>query len=277
MKIKILAAALSFGLALSAAWSSPAAADTSLEVLHGWNYNKDFNGSTERTVLTLKTFQPWAYGSFFMYYDITGPFTPPDDDVLPNEKGGFFGSISTNLSVKRIGEKLAGKKWESGALRDVSLHIELEHVSKFGSLMYYGAQFDLKIPHFDFVTTSAVIRDDWSLAGVALQLNGAWQITFPIGKLTDVVFAGFFAWGVFGEGKGAFSSGPDQDGKYTTIPNQGRAFLVTQPQLLLDIGKLSTLVDRTFYAGIEYQFALNRYLQRGVTENVPQLMVKWAI
>jgi hypothetical protein len=277
MKIKILATALSFGLAVSAAWSSPAAADTSLEVLHGWNYDKDFNGSKERTVLTVKTFQPWAYGSFFMYYDITGPFTPPDDDVLPNEKGGFFGSISTNLSVKRISEKLAGKKWAWGALSDLSLHVEVEHVSKFGSLMYYGAQFDLKIPHFDFVATSAVIRDDWSLAGVALQLNGAWQITFPIGKVTDVVFAGFYSWGVFGEGKGAFSVGPDPNGKYTMIPTQGRAFFITQPQLLLDLGKLSTLVDHTIYAGIEYQFAFNRYLQQGVSEHVPQLMVKWAI
>jgi len=264
-------------VALCSTWSSSSRADTSVELLHGWNYNKDFNGGTERTVMTLKTFQPFKYGSFFMYYDITGPFTPPDDKVLPNEKGGFFGGTSVNLSAKRIGEKIAGQKWDWGALADVSLHSEVEHVSKVGMLTYFGPLFDLKVPYFDFVSASAVIRQDWSLAGVDLQLGGAWQITFPLGKVTDIVFDGFFQWGMFGEGHGTFTTGPDEKGQYTVVPTQGRPFFMTQPQLLLDIGKLSTVVDRTFYVGLEYQFAFNRYLQPGVMENVPQIMFKWNI
>ncbi len=276
MKLKILAPALSLTAALGLAWSSPASADTSLELLHGWNYNKDFNGNTERTILTIKTFQPWALGTFFMYYDITGPFTPPDANVLPNEKGGFFGGTSVTLSAKKIiGEKIAHKKWDWGALADVSLRYELEHVSKFGSLMYYGMQFDLKIPHFDFVNATAVIRDDWSLKGVDLQLGMAWQVTIPVRKITDIVFTGFFQWGLFGEGAGQFTSGPDAVGNYQTILQRGRPFFLAQPQLIVDIGKLTRVTDRALYAGIEYQIALNRYLQQGVNENVPQLMFKW--
>lgn len=303
MKIKILGAALSLGIALGAAWSSPASADTSLELLHGWNYGlncgndrtceasagrlagvppgpgakQDFNGGTERTILTLKTFQPWKYGSVFIFYDITGPFTPPDDKVLPNEKGGFFGSISVNLSAKKIAEQIAGKKFEWGRLVDLSLHVEEEHVSKVGSISYMGAAFDFNIPHFDFVSMAAVARKDWTLAGVDLQLNGAWQMTIPLWKITDLVFSGFFAWGIFGQGKGTFTVGPDAKGQYAVIPTTGRPFFMTQPELLLDIGKLTTLVDRTFYAGIEYQLATNRYLVQGATEHVPQLMFKWAI
>ena len=276
---KAVVACIAFAVAvLFTAWPSTARADTAVELLHGWNYNNDFNGGTERTIMTIKTFQPFKYGSFFMYYDITGPFTPPDDKVLPNEKGGFFGGTSVNLSVKRIGEKIAGETWNwGGALVDVSLHSEVEHVSKVGMLTYFGPLFDLKIPGFDFAAFSSVIRQDWTLNGIDLQLGGAWQITFPIGKITDIVFDGFFQWGMFGEGHGTFTTGPDDKGQYTVIPTRGRPFFMTQPQLLLDIGKLTTVAERTFYVGLEYQFAFNRYLQPGVMENVPQIMFRWSI
>ncbi|MGK3989271.1 hypothetical protein WME99_39865 [Sorangium sp. So ce136] len=273
MKLKVLISTL----ALTAAWSSPAAADTSLELLHGWNYNKDFNGDTERTILTIKTFQWWTYGTFFMYYDITGPFAAPDAEVTPNEKGGFFGGTSLTFSIKRIGQKIAGVEWDWGPLADLSLRYELETVSKFGSLHYYGLQYDFTIPHVDFLSVTTVARDDWSLARVDLQLGAAWQVKVPIWTITDLVFAGFFSWGVFGEGKGDFTVGPDDTGAYTKIPGEGRWFFITQPQLMLDVGKLSTLVDGKLYAGIEYQLAWNRYLQRGVTEHVPQLLFKWNI
>jgi hypothetical protein len=278
MKLKaLISAALAFSV--STAWSLSASADTSLELLHGWNYNKDFNGETERTILTIKTFQPWSYGTFFMYYDITGPFNPPDANVAPNEKGGFFGSTSLTFSVKRIAQKIAGaeKDWDWGPLLDLSLRYELEHVSKFGSLSYYGLQWNLDFPLMDFFSALTSIRDDWTLSGVDLQLGAAWQMTIPVGNITDIVFAGFFAWGLFGEGKGVFTVGPDATGGYLPIPTQGRPFFLTQPQLMADIGKLTHVADKKLYAGIEYQIALNRYLQRGVNENVAQLLFKWNI
>ena len=58
---------------------------------------------------------------------------------------------------------------------------------------------------------------------------------------------------------------------------QGRPFFVSQPQLMLDVGKLATVADGKLYAGIEYQIALNRYLQKGIHENVAQLLFKWNI
>ncbi|MCC6559099.1 MAG: hypothetical protein IT372_39750 [Polyangiaceae bacterium] len=273
MKLKLLASAF----LISTAWAAPAAAGTSLELLHGWSYNEDFNGDPERTILTIKTFQPWSYGSFFMYYDITGPFAPPDANATPNEKGGFFGSMSFAFSVKRIGQKMAGQEWDWGPLADLSLKYELETVSKFGSLHYYGLQYDLKVPHFDFVSMTSVIRDDWSLSGVDLQLGGAWQVTFPLGQATDLVFAGFFAWGLFGEGEGVFTVGPDDQKNYLSIPQQGRPFFLTQPQLLIDALKLVQGPPGTIYLGVEYQIALNRYLQQGVNENLAQIMAKWNI
>lgn len=273
MKVTLLAcASLS-----SAAWVLPAAAGTSLELLHGWDYNRDFNGEPERTILTIKTFQPWDYGTFFLYYDITGPFAAPDANVSPNEKGGFFGSMSFAFSIKRIGQKMAGQEWDWGALVDLHVKYELETVSRLGALHYYGLQYDLKIPHFDFVTMTSVIRDDWGLAGVDLQLGGAWQITLPLGQSIDLVFAGFFAWGLFGEGEGELTVGPDQDSDYLSIPRVGRPFFLSQPQLLVDALKLVKGPPGKIYLGVEYQIALNRYLQLGVSENVAQIMAKWNI
>jgi len=273
MKLKVLVSAFLF----ATAWAAPAAADTSVELLHGWNYNEDFTGDKERTILTIKTFQPWSYGTFFMYYDLTGPFTAPDAKVLPNEKGGFVGGTSLTFSIKKIGQAIAREEWNWGALADLSLRYELENVSKFGALHYFGLQYDLKFPYFDFVSATSVIRDDWSLAGVDLQLGGAWQITMPLGQVTDVVFAGFFAWGLFGEGEGMFTASPNPDGSYAEIPAVGRPFFISQPQLMLDVGKLARIADRKLYAGIEYQLAFNRYLLPGVQENVAQLLFKWNI
>jgi hypothetical protein len=274
MKLKVVVAS---AFLLSTAWSASARADTSLELLQGWGYNDDFNGDPVRTTLTIKTFQYWPYGTFFMYYDITGPFTPPDAKVLPNEKGGFFGGTSVTFSIKRIGQKIAGTEWDWGAFADWSLRYEIEHVSKFGMLHYYGMQYDFAIPHFDFVSATTSIRDDWSLSGVDLQIGMAWQTTIPLWKITDLVFAGFWQWGLFGEGEGVFTIGPDDAGSYLEIPVQGRPFFLTQPQLMLDVGKLARVVDGKLYAGIEYMFAFNRYLQYNVHEHVPQLLFKWNI
>jgi len=253
-------------------------AQTSVEILHGWGYNRDFNGDRERTILTLRTFQQWPYGTFFLSFDMTGPFTPPDAKVVPNEKGGFNGGIAVNVSMKKVGRKITGAgEWRWGALRDVLVSVQVENTPRFGALSYLGAVFDLEIPLFDYAVTSALIRQDWSLRGVDLQLGGAWQITVPLGKVTDLVFLGFFAWGLFGEGEGVITVGPDEQGRYSTVPVRGRPFFISQPQLLLDAGKLTTLVKGTIYAGIEYQLAWNRYLQQGVTEHVPQIMLKWVI
>ncbi|HEU4406508.1 MAG TPA: hypothetical protein VFS43_14680 [Polyangiaceae bacterium] len=273
MKFKPLASAF----LLAIAWTLPASADTTFELLRGWSFNKDFNGNERRTVFTIKTFQPWDYGNIFLYYDITGPFNAPDTRVAPNEKGGFFGGTSFNFSTRKIGQKLAGQQWDWGpVLDDVYLHYEMEHVSKFGALHYYGLVYGLKVPHFDFVTLTSYIRDDWSLKGVDLQLGGAWQLVVPLGNVTDFYFGGFFQWGLFGEGKGTFVVG-DRTAGYTTIPQEGRPFLTAQPQFAFDIGKLARIGTRHLYAGIEYQIAINRYLQRGIDENLPQLMLKWNI
>lgn len=276
MRTQLPAAAALLGIVLLAEWPSPATAGSSLEVVRGWGYHKDATHEKERTTLTFRTFQPWKYGSFFVYFDIVEPFRSPGESLRSNEKGGISGGLVTYLSIKKIGEKLAGNQtWNWGALTDLSLYLEVDDIANFTALTYAGAAFDIKVPFFDIFQATAVARQDWALSGVDLQLGAFWQATIPLAKLTDVLFGGSFQWGVFGEGQGVRPTGLDDKGQYLTAPAQGRPFFTIQPQLLLDVGRLIRLDKSTFLAGLRYQLAWNRRLQQDVTEHVPLLLFRW--
>lgn len=275
-------------------WSGTASADLWFELLHApcWTgseaditedngvigevpgaidcFNKDFNGGVSRTLLSIKAYQPWKYGFFFLYYDITGPFTRAGlADVTDNEKGGFFGGTTVALSPKRIAEKLRGQPYDWGPLADIYVKYEAEHVSKFGMLHYYGLAADFKIPFLDFTSATLVVRDDRAFERVDLQVGAAAQKTFKLGSQL-VVLGGFFQWGIFGEGDSPALSDPDLG-----IVIKGRPFFLAQPQLLYDIGNLFRYDPGKFFVGFEYQIALNRYLIEDKTENVLQGMFKW--
>lgn len=233
-------------------------------------FNKDFNGAGDRTVLSIKAFQPWEYGFVFLYYDITGPFNNPGTTVLTDyEKNGFFGGTTVAVSAKKIGEKIAGTEWDWGPIADLSVKYEMEHVSKFGGLHYIGLNWDLKVPFMDFVAATTVIREDPSLKSVDLQLGAAWQKSFSIID-QDFIFGGFFQWGVFGEGD-------NKDPALAALGFNGNQFFLTQPQLLWDFGKVVRFTPAKLYLGFEYQFTINRYLIEDKSENVLQGMIRWNI
>jgi hypothetical protein len=245
-------------------------------------FNKDFNGGGGRTVFSIKAFQPWEYGTVFLYYDITEPFNPASDNVTLNEKGGFFGGITTTLSSKAIAKKITGNEaMDWGALADVQLKYEMEHVSKFGMLHYVGLQWDIVVPFLDFFSATTVIREDRSLSGVDLQVGAAWQKSFSLAS-QDFIFGGFFQWGLFGEGEGdqyiVIEAPPGENGGgVINVPAEGNSFFLTQPQLLWDFGKLIKFTPAKIYLGLEYQFTVNRYLIEGKSENMLQGMIRWNI
>ncbi|HYH96257.1 hypothetical protein [Hyalangium sp.] len=234
-------------------------------------FNDDFNGGGARTVLSIKAFQAWEYGTMFLYYDITGPWNGANSQTdgeqdSANERGGFFGGITTTVSAKKLGEKFAGRELDWGPIADLELKYEMEHVAKFGMLNYYGLQWSLKQPFFDFVSVTTVIRDDSVFKGIDFQLGAAWQKSFSLGS-QDFIFGGFFSAGLFGEGEGV--------GNFEG--QEGNQFFLAQPQLLWDFGKPIGFTPGKLYAGFEYQLAFNRYLIGGKTENVLQGMLRWNI
>jgi hypothetical protein len=225
-------------------------------------FNKDFNGDSDRMVLTIKAFQPWKYGFMFLYYDITGPFNRAGrTDITDNEKGGFFGGITVAVSPKKIAEDVAGRPMDWGFIADVSIKYEMEHVSKFGMLHYYGLHWDIKQSFLDFLAITTVIRDDKAFEGVDLQLGTALQKSFSLGS-QDFIFGGFLQWGLFGEGDAP------------SLMTEGNNFITTQPQLLWDFGK-NIKYPAKLYVGTEYQYTLNRYLIEDKSENLFQFMARW--
>jgi hypothetical protein len=244
-------------------------------------FNRDFNGGASRTVLSIKAFQPWEYGFVFLYYDVTGPFNNPSRHLTLNEKGGFFGGTTIAISPKKIAEKFMGKPLDWGVIADVSLKYEMEHVSKFGMLHYYGLHWDLKVPFLDFASATSVISDDRSLQGIDFQVGAAWQKTFQLGG-QDLIFGGFFQWGLFGEGEHVqrqiiVVETPFPGGGLLEVDAKGNAFLLTQPQLLWDFGKTISFTPAKLYLGFEYQFTVNRYLIEDKSENTLQGMIRWNI
>jgi hypothetical protein len=236
-------------------------------------FNKDFNGGGQRTVLSFKVFEPWKYGTFFMFYDITGPTNGALANVTDNEKGGFFGAMSGTLSGQAVYQALTGERLGMGYLGDVSVKYELEHVGKFGALHYYGLQWDLRVPFLDFASLTTVLRDDWVFKGVDLQLGGAAQKTFDLAGQRFLA-GGFFAWGVFGEG----------ESKNSMAGSEGRNFFLSQVQLLWNVGQLAKYFQEKpeffndrLWIGVEGQVSVNRYLIEGKSENLLQGMVRWNI
>ncbi|HZN92923.1 MAG TPA: hypothetical protein VFB81_09455, partial [Myxococcales bacterium] len=194
-------------------------------------FNNDFNGPGARTLLSIKAFQVWEYGTMFLYYDVTGPWNSPVATVASsNEKGGFFGGITVTVSPLRVASKIMNNEVKLPFLRDLEIKYEMEHVAKFGELNYYGLQWSIDPGQFlDFLTITTVIRDDFSFNGVDLQLGGAWQKSFSLGS-QDFIFGGFLQWGVFGEGDHVMPGPFD-------LPH-GYPFFIAQPQFMYDVGKL---------------------------------------
>ena len=229
-------------------------------------FNRDFNGDGSRTTLSIKAFQVWEYGTMFLYYDVTDPWNNANATGTTNEHGGFFGGITVTISPKRVAEKLMGKELKIPFLRDIEVKYELETVSKFGSLQYYGLQWSIDQSFLDFLTVVTEIRDDQVFDGIDLQLGLAWQKSFSIAD-QDFQFSGFLSWGVFGEGNGT--------GLFAGTT--GHPFMVSQPQFLYDVGKLAHFTPAKIYIGVEWQFAFNRYLIPAKSEHTLQYMLKWNI
>lgn len=252
MKTKYSLLALLLGSGLCLAQPAPAA---SLSLLHGNTYRTYPGDTVEKEILTIDHFGIWKYGTVYFFYDISYPRRKDD-------KAEFFGSISPTFSFSKI----TGQNWSYGILQDVSLKLELEHVSGVTPVYYYGLAYDLKLPYFAFAQISTVLRDDPNRPGVGGQLNGAWSIPFGSGRWFQWAFQGFWAAGIVPEGADQF-------------------FLMTQPQLLYDISPYFGTDRSSAQVGVEYSYAINRYLKKGYVtaagttdpgfdERVVQAMIK---
>lgn len=214
-------------------FSSVVAEAASISVLSGNSY-KTYGGQTiSKDVITIDHFGEWDYGNIYFFYDIS-------NGVEAQDRSEFFGSISPSFSSNKILGKGPGR----GLLRDILIKTELEHVSGVSHVYYYGLTWDLNIKKFAVANVSTVFRDDAVKPGVGGQLNGFWLLPFA-GKFQ---FTGFFAYGVIPEYKDS-------------------VFLMTQPQVLYDVSAITESKKGSAMVGVEYSYAVNRYLKKGVRDS----------
>ncbi len=237
---------------------------TSVSVLQGDNFRNDLGYRGTRTTYTIENFSVWEYGTVFFYYDLTDP--TGRDQGPKYYSNQFFGGIAPTVSLSKVFNRKIG----TGFLQDISLRAEMENGSGTGQFnfqnYFYGLQFDLAVPGFDFFSLNTVARDNPRVHGVGFQLGLFWQSTFDYGPWSKFKFTGFLAASPWDGNGNRETGGPGAD-------RYGR-FLTTQPQLLYDIGYGLTGKPNQIETGVEYAYFLNRFQQYEKHEKSIQWMVK---
>ena len=269
MRNKLLAALLGLTLGTSAY-------AVSVSLLKGNGFRDDLGYRSDKTTMTIENFAVWELGTVFFYYDITEPTTQDGNQTNSNRTDAFsnqfFGGISPTFSLS----KMTGKNFSFGPFKDVSIRLELENGSGNGTNnfqnYFYGLQYDVAIPGFDFFSFNTVFRDNPVNRGVGFQLGAFWQMTWDYGRWNRYKFTGFVATSPWdgdqdrSEQKGfALANYP--------FASKGQ-FLTAQPQLLYDLGYGLWGKQNRFEVGFEYAYFLNRFTLQGRDEKVLQYMTK---
>ncbi len=246
--MKRKAAALLFALAVVSLGANSSGAaiwqSTGASLLYGTkNQTFDTEGRAidqDRTIITFEHANGWMYGDNFFFFDMIQPF-----DV----NSGFYGEWHPRLSWGKIANSSVG----FGPVKDVLLATEINVDSGWRAYLY-GIGFDLDLPHFSFFAINFFIRDDMTIDDASTwQISPSWKIPFKLSGAR-------FEFGGFIDIAGAEGTGKSQ--------------LLTQPQLLLDLGNFSDKPGNV-YVGIEYQYWQNKYGIKDFDENYVQMMGKW--
>jgi nucleoside-specific outer membrane channel protein Tsx len=224
--------------ALAFEWTS-----SDIQLLHG----NDFKlGDKDRTTVTVEHADGWKYGSNFFFVDI----------VDRNDIGvEIYAEVYTYLSLN----KLSGHDFSVGVIKDISLMTGLNISNKpendnFKAYLL-GLNFEFSAPLFDYLQLSvSAYKDDNVNNKYGMQITPVWSIPFEVAKI-KFKFRGF------------------TDFNIGNTNAAGRFTILSQPQLLVDVGDLVGLKSDKVYIGTEYSHWHNKFGIKGVNEHVAQAMI----
>ncbi len=249
-----LLAALSLAVLLAPVTARAEFGTTNFQLLQGYNFHDNLLGYDTRsgtmTTVTLNHFSTWAYGDNFAFVDF----------YRGNFKSGMgatiYGEWHPRLFLNRLGLPTGGfvKNWGVAA--------EINNGPAFQAVMG-GLGLDLAIPGFQVAGLNVYYRYDtvW-IPGITTIYTNTWQIS----PFWDIPFKlGPTAWNFTG-----FAD--------ITTNHDKKIDLMTQPQLLLDVGnfggaagKLSVGVEWYLHSYVDvYPNAPDRK-----TVSAPQVMIQW--
>ncbi len=214
-----------------------------IQVLYGSNFTL---GSPDRTTITLEHSDGWKYGSNFFFADIINR-----NDISTEIYTEVYSYLSFN--------KITQANFSLGPIKDFSLLASLNISNKperdnFRAYLL-GISFDLKNEWFNYLQLDIAAYKDENIAGrYGVQVTPVWSYPFSMGKV-KFKFRGFTD----------FKTGNCSQSNVTQI--------LSQPQLVLDLGDLVGWQKEHVYIGTEYSYWHNKFGLKGIDESVVQAMV----
>lgn len=226
---------VSFLLLTSRAPAEPQWSVTNLSLLNGSGFKL---ADDSQSTFTLDHASGWKFGDIFLFVDL---FEPQEEHRIA------YGEFHLRLSYA----KLSGNALNMGPLKDLSFATQTEHGENFESWLY-GVGFDFDVLGFNYFNTNIYVRNNSAQDGVTWQISPYWQAPFSLGK-SQWYFEGF-----------ADIAGREDGASHNVI---------FQPQILWDAGAQLGRPGR-IKLGMEYGYWKNKYGISGVTESVPQVILK---
>lgn len=225
-----------------------------IQYLHGDSYHEPFNSQNiGQSIITITHSDGWKFGRNFFFLDML--ITENGQPSQTNLYGEVYSSFSFG--------KILDKNLSVGIFKDVSFTVGFNAGENLDSpksgirAALYGMTVDFDLPMFAFFNVDFLHNiplEPRNIKGSSLQITPVWNLPFTIAG-TKWSFEGFT--------------------DFIQSRGQGDGFVIlSQPQLRLDVGDL--FGERGYvYAGVEYQYWHNKYGIKGLTDNLPQVLVVW--
>lgn len=222
-------------------WSS-----TNLQLLYGEGFRL---GDSRRATATLEHADGWRYGDNFLFVDLSQHLG--SGGVKIEAYGEWYGRLSF--------KKMFGLEPRLPGLGDISLAFGFNAGSRPKSNPFRaylaGVGLDFTVPGFDYLHLDIFAYQAEAISGAGMQVTPVWSIPFSVGDLR-FKFRGFLDYATPGSNA------------------NGHWHLLTQPQLLLDLGALQGRQD-SFWIGLEWWLWLNKFGVAGVNESAPQAVLEY--
>ena len=237
----------------TADWST-----TEIQLQYG-NLESAFGGKDlDTTIITFQNASAWKYGDNFLFVDVIR---------TENDNTNLYGEWYPSLSVGKI----MGKNTFGGALRDVGLIIGINFDSDANVFKYLpGVRLSWDLPGFAFLNTDfmAYIDNSGGMdSGGAPKEDDSWMIdvnwALPF-RLASLNF-GF-------EGHMEYIAERDNE-----LGGKAEGWFLAQPQFRIDIGELIFKKPDVLFAGIEYQYWINKLGDGDTDESAVQALLVWRL
>ena len=213
------------------------------------------------TVVTFQNAAQWSWGDHFMFVD----YTADGGNDGFNEKD-LYGEWYPSLSLGKIG----GSRVGFGPIRDFALLGGVNYSSQAKVLKYTpGFRASWDIPGFIFLNTDVARLVDAS-SGVD---NGGAPATDD-GWMFDVNWLA--TWEMLGQTFTFTGHAEYIPAVMNELGDEVRAWILAQPQLTVDVGRILGGDGGRLMSGIEYQYWRHK-LGTDVSESVVQFLVVWRL